>query len=477
MDSYEDRVKRLYEEMELQMKSEKENLKREEDNKEKRFRDQLRSKLDEKDQLVQEMVRKQNEMEKKLKSINESDTESKQSHQSLMKEKEGLERQLSLSKSAISELQKSLDIIKKENLEEKRHRAKAAIKVSESIAMEREELVKQLDLLRMINKQLRDEHDERTSPLPPVPQIQDDTSEQAPNAKRRNSKKLKKRGSVMSDYIQSKIAATDRWPHTHDDVKNEKNSHVASTNGFNAETNSQAICVSQSDVEKTDQETAVDQICEEEMEVWNDDMSNSQSNSLSIGGGIVKPIAKKALDPQRLFKVVFIGDSGVGKSTFINRICNGTFKSTFSATIGVDFHTHRVECNGQTIVLQLWDTAGQERFRSITNQYMRKADGIVIMYDVASETSFKNIRGWLGCVRDFTQAHTQILIVGNKMDLCTSSSNRAVQTSDGMRVAEENTCLFFETSVKLNRNVKEAMFGLAINLQETEDLELEMALQ
>ncbi|KAK2152197.1 hypothetical protein LSH36_337g01059 [Paralvinella palmiformis] len=102
-----------------------------------------------------------------------------------------------------------------------------------------------------------------------------------------------------------------------------------------------------------------------------------------------------SVSPERLFKVVFVGDSGVGKSSFIHQFCNQTFKATFSATIGVDFQVKNVRVDGHVIALQLWDTAGQERFRSITKQYFRKADGVLVMYDVTSEVSFKNVRNWM----------------------------------------------------------------------------------
>uniref|UniRef100_A0A1I8FBS2 RAB30, member RAS oncogene family n=1 Tax=Macrostomum lignano TaxID=282301 RepID=A0A1I8FBS2_9PLAT len=102
----------------------------------------------------------------------------------------------------------------------------------------------------------------------------------------------------------------------------------------------------------------------------------------------------------RVFKVVFIGDSGVGKSSVIHRLCQDAFKSTFAATIGIDFQVKAMELEGQVIALQLWNTAGQERFRSITKQYFRKADGIVIVYDVTSAQSYLHLREWLDCIQE-----------------------------------------------------------------------------
>lgn len=103
--------------------------------------------------------------------------------------------------------------------------------------------------------------------------------------------------------------------------------------------------------------------------------------------------------PDSVFKIVLIGDSGVGKTSFLQRFCNNFFKESFSTTIGVDFQVKNVQIDNRVIALQLWDTAGQERYRSITKQYFRKADCVICMYDVTSEQSFKNIRNWITSIR------------------------------------------------------------------------------
>ncbi|CAG2221923.1 RAB45 [Mytilus edulis] len=162
---------------------------------------------------------------------------------------------------------------------------------------------------------------------------------------------------------------------------------------------------------------------------------------------------------QRIFKVVFVGDSGVGKSSFIHRFCNDNFNPTFSATIGVDFQVKSLNLGGQSIVLQLWDTAGQERFRSITKQYFRKADGVVIMYDVNSEATYTNVRNWMESVQEGVEEGTVVLL-----------------TKDGNKLSVEYDGIFFETSAKMGNNVKESMEAMASILKEKEDKEIEKAL-
>ncbi|XP_068706469.1 uncharacterized protein [Montipora foliosa] len=173
--------------------------------------------------------------------------------------------------------------------------------------------------------------------------------------------------------------------------------------------------------------------------------------------------------PERVFKVVFVGDSGVGKSSFIHRFCHDGWKPSFTATIGVDFQIRTMTTQGRYIALQLWDTAGQERFRSITKQYFRKADGVIVFYDVTMESSFLHIKNWMISVEEGTDEGTAIMIVGNKTDLLEDESGRPVKSEDGMKLAEDYKALYSETSAKTGFNIKECMEEFAKMLQDRED--------
>ncbi|EDL10785.1 RAB8A, member RAS oncogene family, isoform CRA_b [Mus musculus] len=96
-----------------------------------------------------------------------------------------------------------------------------------------------------------------------------------------------------------------------------------------------------------------------------------------------------------LFKLLLIGDSGVGKTCVLFRFSEDAFNSTFISTIGIDFKIRTIELDGKRIKLQIWDTAGQERFRTITTAYYRGAMGIMLVYDITNEKSFDNIRNWI----------------------------------------------------------------------------------
>ncbi|KAK3729470.1 hypothetical protein QZH41_019787, partial [Actinostola sp. cb2023] len=281
----------------------------------------------------------------------------------------------------------------------------------------------------------------------------------------------------------------------------------------------------------------------------------------------------KATTPVRVFKVVIVGDSGVGKSSFLHRFCHDQWKPSFTATIGnpiltagipiltagnpilttgspilttgnpilttgnpilttvspilttvspilttgnpilttgnpilttgspilttgnpilttgspilttgnpilttgspilttvspilttgVDFQIKTMIVNDRCIAIQLWDTAGQERFRSITKQYFRKADGILIFYDVTAESSFINLKSWMSSVEEEAEENAALMVVGSKIDLAEDSNTRVVKTEDAEKLAKYHNALYMETSAKVGHNINESMIKLA----------------
>ncbi|KAM4733598.1 EF-hand calcium-binding domain-containing protein 4B [Anableps anableps] len=176
----------------------------------------------------------------------------------------------------------------------------------------------------------------------------------------------------------------------------------------------------------------------------------------------------RLVNPHRVFKVVFLGNSGVGKTSFIQHYCTGHCYSKMSSTVGIDFQMKTLILNSTTITLQLWDTAGQERYRSITEQYYRKADGILAMYDVTHTASFSAVRGWMDSVKDKMCEGTVLMLLGNKLDLA-DKNNREVMRPEGERLAEHYQALFYECSAKTGYNMDELMVHLAEMLVTKDD--------
>jgi len=158
-----------------------------------------------------------------------------------------------------------------------------------------------------------------------------------------------------------------------------------------------------------------------------------------------------AKDYDHLFKLLIIGDSGVGKSSLLVRFADNHFSGNYITTIGVDFKIRTIEIGGERVKLQIWDTAGQERFRTITSTYYRGTHGVIVVYDVSSGESFANVKRWLHEIDANCDVVNRIL-VGNKND---DPDRKVVLTEDARRFADQMGIQLFETSAKDNINVEE----------------------
>ncbi|XP_072537178.1 ras and EF-hand domain-containing protein [Salminus brasiliensis] len=175
-------------------------------------------------------------------------------------------------------------------------------------------------------------------------------------------------------------------------------------------------------------------------------------------------LVEKPQASDKTYKIVLAGDAAVGKSSFLLRLCKNEFKGTTSATLGVDFQMKTLVVDGVPTVLQLWDTAGQERFRSIAKSYFRRADGVLLLYDVTCERSFLNVREWVDIIEDVSQDDVPIMLVGNKTDLrqqALQDGITCIPTSYGEKLAMTYSSLFCETSAKEGSNIVEAVLHLA----------------
>ncbi|XP_044740156.1 ras-related protein Rab-35 [Chrysoperla carnea] len=163
-----------------------------------------------------------------------------------------------------------------------------------------------------------------------------------------------------------------------------------------------------------------------------------------------------AREYDHLFKLLIIGDSGVGKSSLLLRFSDNTFNGSYITTIGVDFKIRTVELNGERVKLQIWDTAGQERFRTITSTYYRGTHGVIVVYDVTNGESFANVKRWLHEIEQNCDVVNKVL-VGNKND---APERKVVLTEDAKRFADQMGIELFETSAKDNLNVEEMFLSV-----------------
>ena len=153
------------------------------------------------------------------------------------------------------------------------------------------------------------------------------------------------------------------------------------------------------------------------------------------------------------YKILILGDSKVGKSCFLTRYADKTYQEDYLSTIGMDYKIKNYELeNGDIIKLYIWDTAGQDRFRSITSNYYKGADGIILIYDITKQETFNNVRNWITSIKEEAPAKVVLILVGNKVD---DEKNRAVPKSEGEKIADEYNLPFLECSAKSDINVTE----------------------
>mmetsp|Transcript_60629 Transcript_60629/g.187810 ORF Transcript_60629/g.187810 Transcript_60629/m.187810 type:complete len:213 (+) Transcript_60629:74-712(+) len=170
------------------------------------------------------------------------------------------------------------------------------------------------------------------------------------------------------------------------------------------------------------------------------------------GGGVAR------VSGPNKYKLVFLGEQAVGKTSMITRFMYDTFDNNYQATIGIDFLSKTMYLEDRTVRLQLWDTAGQERFRSLIPSYIRDSSGAIVVYDITNRASFLNTAKWIEDVRSERGSDVVIVLVGNKTDL---SDRRQVSVEEAEEKAKENGVMFIETSAKMSHNIKQLFRQLA----------------
>ena len=158
----------------------------------------------------------------------------------------------------------------------------------------------------------------------------------------------------------------------------------------------------------------------------------------------------KSSDYQYIFKLILIGNSGVGKSSILNRYMNKTFEESYKCTIGVDFLMKSIEINGKTVKLQLWDTAGQEKYKSMVESYYRGANVALVVFDITSHESFDSLPLWIENYYKNGPEQKNIILIGNKKDMI---EERQVTQEEAELFSQTNNMIYFETSAKDGDNI------------------------
>ncbi|XP_027888300.1 EF-hand calcium-binding domain-containing protein 4A isoform X3 [Xiphophorus couchianus] len=405
-------VRSIYEEMESQIREEKEKWAAQDSLKEKQRGQQLEEELKIREQDLENTMNKQKELETRIRTLNCEQTNIREQNRQLRSLNSQLQEQVESSRERLQSALRQLSLLQANAAQEQVARQRNVMRVSRNIKKEKESLMRQLEILRDMNRRLRDEKDAQQ------------TLKMNPNV----TKSLQKRGSILGNYLQQDKPVGRRLS-------------------------------SSEELELTDTKEVTDssKTCLPSCKVLDENVEQIQTQVSRLVG------------LQRVFKVVFLGNSGVGKTSFIRHYC-----SKMSSTVGVDFQMKTLILNSTTITLQLWDTAGQERYRSITEQYYRKADSILAMYDVTQSASFSAVRGWMDSVRDKLCEGTVLMLLGNKLDLA-DNNNREITRPEGERLAEDYQALFHECSAKTGYNMEELMVHLAEMLVTKDDRQCEDA--
>ncbi|XP_014066412.2 ras-related protein Rab-15 isoform X1 [Salmo salar] len=174
-----------------------------------------------------------------------------------------------------------------------------------------------------------------------------------------------------------------------------------------------------------------------------------------------------------LVRLLILGDSGVGKTCLLCKFTDNEFNSSHISTIGVDFKMRTLQVDGIKVRLQIWDTAGQERYQTITKQYYRRSQGIILVYDITSSSSFQHILKWASDVDEFAPDKVQRILVGNKAD---EEQMRKVPKEQGSKLAKTYGMEFFETSACTNCNINESFIQLTQQVLQAHKKEMDACL-
>ncbi|XP_038623908.1 EF-hand calcium-binding domain-containing protein 4B [Tachyglossus aculeatus] len=493
--AYDEEIRHLYEEMEQQIQNEKEQFLLKDTELFQTRSQELEHKLAAKELELEQLFQKQKRLEGQCTALNNDKHETTAENSQLRRTNQELAKELDRISAELRCAQLQLHSLQDEACKLHQEKELEVYRVTEALQREKSGLLKQLDFLRERNKHLRDERDMclqkgQTATATAV----------APKAgwKQRS-------GSVIGTYFPGKGILESQT--TEEEEEEEKEAEEGGFLCRRRRSSGSWGTGQDSDpgahgpgpralgriisIEEDPLPQLLDHQPGRPLYQWPEKEEEKEVESSVVGGRGEKagrgpsseptplsprgrPVGKEThandedapacLD--RLFKIVFVGNSSVGKTSLLRRFCEDRFSPGTAATVGIDYRVKTVSVDNAQVALQLWDTAGQERYRCITQQFFRKADGVIVMYDVTAKQTFTSVRQWLTSVEEAVGGSVPVLLLGNKVD---NDQQREVPRALGEQLAKDNGLIFYECSAFSGHNAKESLLHLARVLKEQED--------
>ncbi|KAJ8382712.1 hypothetical protein SKAU_G00034900 [Synaphobranchus kaupii] len=537
--THDDEIQRLYEEMEQQIKTEKDRILLQDSERFLSRSQDLEQQLNHKEQELEQLFSKHRRLEQQCQELQSKQQESRVQNVRLKQTNEELQQELKHTCQELSLAQETLNHLQEESSRLHQDREMELYRVTEGMQREKASLLKQLDLLREMNKHLRDErdvcfskskdslrksrkhrpewaglkHGERQQSLNSEDEDEDE-DELALLSGRKGLGGVNGQGSGLGTEAQGLRAGPgraqlqrvisieeDHLPHLlqhHYQAQLQQwgEEEVEEEEGEEAEeeeeehTDLEMSDIYPSVLASTTSPTLQDctptehRVCPSpgNKDTPHDETDTPPTHADPPCSPRGQPVGKEtvlhgegvASTPDRLFKIVLVGNSSVGKTSLLRRFCDDCFFPGTSATVGIDYSVKTLTVDNSQVALQMWDTAGQERYRSITKQFFRKADGVVVMYDITAAATFTAVRQWLTSVQEGAGEIIPIMLLGNKTD---KENEREVQDRVGENLAKDCELIFYECSALSGHNVTESMVHLARILKVQEDREKEKTVQ
>ncbi|XP_017591399.1 EF-hand calcium-binding domain-containing protein 4B isoform X2 [Corvus cornix cornix] len=477
--AYDEEMQHLYEEMEQQIKKEKEQFLLKDTERFQSYSQELECKLLSKEQELEQLVQKQKRLEHQCTELLSGKEETKVENTKLKLTNQELLRDLERTSHELSLAQQQLQVLQEEASRLSEEKEMEVYRVTETLQREKSGLLKQLDFLRERNKHLKDERDIFLQKCK--------TTVPKASWKQRS-------GSIIGKYIEGKMLPNSHSFEEDDIFSNSKRRNSAGLNGVLSEEPDSGVTGGMPktshlqriiSIEEDHLPQLLDRLVDKQLSRWTGEDENTSETQMnnetrehsmehSSSSSREQPVGKETLPneerinsvPERLFKIIFVGNSSVGKTSFLRRFCEDRFFPGTAATVGVDYNVRTVAVDHTQVALQLWDTAGQERYRSITKQFFRKADGVIVMYDITAKDTFTAVKQWLISIEEASGENVPVLLLGNKTD---NEKEREVPMGMGDHLAKDYNLIFYECSAYSGYNVEKSVLHLARILKEHED--------